>query len=89
MHYRLARMVLLGLLIVLPLLVGATSPSALVLGVELLLLGGLLAADWNRRRLLAECLHRIDGARAQRNPGRPVAMRFAVGATRTGAAETL
>jgi hypothetical protein len=102
MGYRLARMVLLGLLIVFPLLVRAASTSswsgrqedawsqaAPMLGVELLLLGGLLVADWNRRRRLAECLRRIDRARARREPARPAAMRFSVGATRTGAADTL
>ncbi len=102
MGYRLARIVLLGSLVVLPLLVraastslwsspqeGARPPVAPIFCVELLLLGGLLAADWNRRRLLAECMRRIDRARTRRESARPAAMRFSVGATRTGAADRL
>jgi hypothetical protein len=83
MPYRRARMILLGLLIVFPLLVRAASaPSssswqegvwpqgAPILYVELLLLGGLLVADWNRRRLLSESLRRLDRARTRPVPSR-------------------
>jgi hypothetical protein len=102
MGYRVARMVLLGLLIVLPLVVRAASPpswsgrqegawwpAAPIACAEVVLLGGLLVADWNRRRLLAECLRQVDRARTQREVGRPAAMRFFAGATRTRAADTL
>ncbi len=106
MGYRLARMVLLSVLIVLPLLVRAAgapassgrqavawSQVAPILGVELLLLGGVLVADWNRRRLLAEYVRRIERAKTRvqtrPEPVRPPAKRFSIGPRRSSAADTL
>jgi hypothetical protein len=97
-------MVLLGLLINFPLFVRAGSPpsssggrgnawsqTTLNLCTEIVLLGPLIIADWNRRRLLAECERQIDQARTQtrRDSARPAAMRFLVAAGRAGGADAL
>ena len=102
MSYRLGRMSVLGFLIALPLLTrvvsapawsggegGAWSQVAFMAFLEIILVGGLIVADWNRRRLLVECLERLDRARVPRVPVRTAAVRFGGGAMGADTSESL